>query len=118
MPDTTHVHIVRASAGEYSDRREWTILAFTDEAAAQAEVSRLDAARNTFVQLCTGGLQWSGYYGPPRDADAAAAWTEFMGKPYEPNPHSTQPERGVHVDSDTLETTYWFETVELRGVDA
>lgn len=47
--DEPHIWVVMATAGEWSDRSEWPLEAYTDEAAAQTRVEectqRVDAAR-------------------------------------------------------------------------
>jgi hypothetical protein len=45
MPE---IYLVMGSCGEYSDRQEWPVRAYRTEAAAQAEVTRLDEHSRIF----------------------------------------------------------------------
>jgi hypothetical protein len=55
------IYVVIGSTGEYSDRSEWPVRAYRNEAAAQAEVLRLGEAASAFY------AKWEpNGYGPER----------------------------------------------------
>jgi hypothetical protein len=98
------IYVVRGSAGEYSDRNEWPICAYEDEALAQKFVELASALARVFEAKYEGARQNRIDYhrlhpGEPYPDDI----TEDLYNPYDPN--FGDPEE-VH--------RYWYDTVEVR----
>jgi len=89
------IYIVFGSAGEYSDRREWTVEAHTTEEAAQARIRQLDALVQEFG--LTGGYQGRGY-----EQELA------LINGFKSHPHGDQ-----NFQTDYTGTSYYYGSCEL-----
>jgi hypothetical protein len=93
------IHLVRATVGEWSDRKEWVVAAYTDETMAQ-----------THVELATArAREWEAL-----DFDAAEEWLRVNGDcdSWDPFPWSAY-DAGFRVSGDA--PRYRVEQVEVRA---
>lgn len=84
------VYIVMGSTGEYSDNREWPVLAYVDEAEAKAHVARCD--------------EWLLANGCHMNSDRSVSWHDRSRLK---NPHDES------MDVDYTGTRYYVMPVRL-----
>jgi hypothetical protein len=70
------VYVVFGQTGEYSDRTEWPVMAYYDEASAKAHVKRAGIAANElFVRYEKVGYPRTDNYENPHDPDMKLDYT-------------------------------------------